>query len=90
MLFENVMAILNKCRDEDLNDVLVARDMLISENAEKVDDIRDAGKFLSTYYHQITKCNRLGLIEKINEICDAKDDKNKLNDIFNELKEIDG
>ena len=90
MLFGNVMAILNKCRDEDLNDVLVARDMLISENVEKADDIRNAGKFLSKYYHQITKCNRLGLIEKIKEICDAKDDKNKLNDIFNELKEIDG
>lgn len=90
MLFENVMAILNKCRDEDLNDVLVAKDMLIAENKSNSEAIREAGKFLSKYYYQITKCNRLGLIDKIKEICDAKDDKNKLNDIFNELKEIDG
>ena len=90
MLFENVMAILNKCRDEDLNDVLVAKDMLILENAEKADDIREAGKFLSTYYYQITKCNRLGLYDKIKEICDAKDDKNKLDTIFKDLEEIDG
>ena len=88
MLFENVMEILNKCRDEDLNDVLVARDMLISENAEKADDIRDAGKFLSTYYHQITKCNRLGMVDKINEICIADDKTRKK--IFEELKEIEG
>ena len=90
MLFENVMAILNKCRDEDLNDVLVAKDMLVLNNAEKADDIREAGKFLSKYYYQITKCNRLGLIDKIKEICDAKDDKNKLDEIFKDLEEIDG
>ena len=90
MLFENVMAILNKCRDEKLNDVLVAEDMLVAENKDSADEIRTAGDFLGKYYHQITKCNRLGMVDKINEICDAKDDKNKLNDIFNELKEIEG
>lgn len=90
MLFENVMAILNKCRDAELNDVLVAEDMLVAENKANEKEIREAGKFLSKYYFKITKCNRLGFIEKIKEICDAKNDKNKLNDIFNELKEING
>ena len=90
MLFENVMAILNKCRDAGLNDVLVAKDMLIAENRGNAEAIREAGNFLSKYYHQITKCNRLGLIDKIKEICNAKDDKNKLDEIFKDLEEIDG
>ena len=88
MLFENVMAILNKCRDEKLNDVLVAEDMLVAENKDSADEIRTAGDFLGKYYHQITKCNRLGMVDKINEICIA-DDKTRKN-IFEELKEIEG
>lgn len=84
------MAILNKCRDENLSDVLTAKDMLIAENRENTEEIRDAGKFLVKHYHQITKCNRLGLIDKIEEICDAKDDKKRLDAIFKELKKIDG
>lgn len=89
MLFENVMAILNKCRDAKLNDVLVAEDMLVAENSDKTDEIRKAGDFLNKYYLQITKCNRLGLTDKIKEICEAKDDDAKLKALFDEIAEIE-
>jgi hypothetical protein len=89
MLFENVMAILNKCRNENLNDVLVAEDMLVAENSDKTDEIRKAGDFLNKYYFQITKCNRLGLTDKIKEICEAKDDDTKLKALFDEIAEIE-
>ena len=88
MLFENVMAILNKCRDAKLNDVLVAEDMLVAENSGKTDEIRKAGDFLNKYYLQITKCNRLGLTDKIKEISEAKDDDTKLKALFDEIAEI--
>ena len=50
MLFENVMAILDKCRDENLNDVGVAEAMLINENRPNIDAIQEAGDFLKNHY----------------------------------------
>lgn len=88
MLFDNVIAILEKCKNANVNDVLVAEDMLVAENSDKTDEIRKAGDFLNKYYLQITKCNRFGLTDKIKEICEAKDDDAKLKELFDEIAEI--
>lgn len=90
MLFENVTAILNKCRDAELNDILVAEDMLIAENESNRDEIRKAGDFLGKYYKEITKCNRLGLTDKIKEICDNAEDEKALATLFEQLAKVEG
>lgn len=90
MLYNNVIAILEKCKNAELNDVLVAKDMLIAENREKAEDIREASDFLGKYYAQITKCNRLGLVDKIKEICEHANDNGALKKIFEELAKVDG
>ncbi len=89
MLFENVMAILNKCRDEELNDVRVAEDMLVAENEANRDEIRKAGAFLDDCYEEITKCRRMGKEEKIKEICELADDKDALDALLKEIEDIE-
>ena len=89
MLFENVMAILNKCRDEELNDVLVAEDMLVAESGADVEAIRKAGRFLDDCYEEITKCRRIGKEEKIKEICELADSKDELEALLKEIEEIE-
>ena len=89
MLFENVMAILNKCRDAELNDVLVAEDMLVAENEANAEAIREAGKFLAEYYEEITKCRRLDKEDKIKEICELADDKDALDVLLKEIEDIE-
>ena len=90
MLFKNIIAILEKCENANLNDVLVAEDMLANDRPDDIESIRIAGNYLHEYYHEITKCNRLGMTEKIKEICDANGDKQKLKVIFEELEKVEG
>lgn len=89
MLFENVMAILKKCELEGIHDVLDAEEMIATEKIDVLAEIREAGKFLRKYYKEITKCNRLGMSEKIKELCEAKEDKNKLASVLLHIERIE-
>ena len=87
MLFEKVMDILTKCEEENLNDILVAEDMLKNGN-ENDKDLKEACDFLNKYYEVITKCNRLDRVDIIADICDAKDDKAELAKLVESVKNI--
>lgn len=86
MLYENLMAILDKCRDEDLNDVGVAEAMLINENRPNIDAIQEAGDFLKKYYTTITKCRRLGKNDTIKAFVEG--DEATRNTIIKQVAEI--
>ena len=86
MLFENVMAILDKCRDENLNDVGVAEAMLINENRPNIDAIQEAGDFLKKHYAIITKCRRLGKNDTIKAFVEG--DEATRNTIIEQVAEI--
>ena len=89
MLFENVMAILERTEKEGLHDVITAEDMIAMEKIDVLAEIRTAGKFLRENYKAITKCNRLGMKEKIKEICDARDNHIKLKTLTEYVLGID-
>lgn len=87
MLYDNVVKILEKCKTEDLSDILVAEDML--KNGHEDDkDLKEACEFLNKYYHQITKCNRLGKLDMIKDICEAKDDEATLVKLLKAVEDI--
>ena len=86
MLFENVMAILDKCRDEGLNDVGVAEAMLINEDRPNIDAIQEAGDFLQKHYATITKCRRLGKNDTIKAFVEG--DEETRNIIIEQVAEI--
>ena len=86
MLYENLMAILDKCRDEDLNDVGVAEAMLINENRPNIDAIKAAGDFLKKHYTTITKCRRSGKNDTIKAFVEG--DEATKNSIIEQMAEI--
>ena len=86
MLYENLMAILDKCRYEGLNDVGVAEAMLINENRPNIDVIQEAGDFLKKHYAIITKCRRLGKNDTIKAFVEG--DEATRNTIIEQVAEI--
>ena len=86
MLYENLMAILDKCRNEDLNDVGVAEAMLINENRPNIDAIQEAGDFLKKHYAIITKCRRLGKNDTIKAFVEG--DEATRSSIIEQMAEI--
>ena len=80
------MAILDKCRDENLNDVGVAEAMLINEDRSNIDAIQEAGDFLQKHYTTITKCRRLGKNDTIKAFVEG--DEEARNSIAEQIAEI--
>lgn len=68
MLFENVIKILTKAKDENI-DLLVAREKLIA-NGYPSDEMTKAGDILRVYYKPIIKCWIAGNKDTINKICE--------------------
>lgn len=85
MLFNNVMEILKKCHEDNLNDILVAEDML-KNGREDDKDFKEACDFLNKYYEVITKCNRLDRVDIIEDICNAKDNEAELKKLIDLVK----
>lgn len=75
MLYEKVVAILNKGKEEDV-DLSIAKEMLIAENKEDVDNIKTAYKVVEEYYTEITTFNRDGKLDLLKELCELVEDNN--------------
>lgn len=77
-MFEKVLQILDKSREEDV-DILVARDKLIAvaKDSGVVDGLHKAYELIHDYYKTITKCRRLGDNETIGTLVAAVENNNK-------------
>lgn len=69
MLFKNVLAILN-CSKVKGVDILVARDMLITEDRTNKDELFMACNFIGAFYDFITDCRLANDEESIQKICE--------------------
>ena len=68
MLYEIISKIL-KISDEKGVDVTVAREMLKTDEPDKIAEINDAYKVLHKYYEEIAAFNRESKPEHIEELC---------------------
>lgn len=69
MLYENVKAILDVSKEENV-DLLVARDKLMVLHPEKAEDYKEADAFIGKYYEFIAKCRVNGDEDVIKQICE--------------------
>lgn len=86
MFYDYVMKILDVSRKRDV-DVLVARDMIISEDKIAFDVISPSSNFISRYYDEVTKCRRLGKDELLRKFITAytNSDKKEFDTLRNEI-----
>jgi hypothetical protein len=89
MLFEPVIKILNKSREEKC-DILVARDKLCIGVDPTGTDLEKACKFILDNYDAVTKCRKMNDESRLERLVTAfETDEKAFKEMLEELKEIE-